>query len=445
MTPEAGAGAGDGAKRKHSTISTPACEFDLSLLDPPRPGRPCRQAAQDPAMQEARKRARVLRNRAAAQNSREKKRQHVEQLEQENAELRDKNAELEERLSRAEESNAGLAARLDGLAQQLQGFQALVLGAQKQPALDWGAVTPLVASPMHTPTHSVQAAVGPSFPSFTPSPSLSSTLTPSLPSTLAPALSSTIAPTLASTLSPVSTMLAAPSTFSTPTATAAPANAEQSTEAVSASTELSSKGLSESAVLEQSGAQAPDSQQRRPLQYTESICRKPGQLTQSLAMPETRFSTSSCTSWGQQMANTVVEAVVKAAAESSPQAAWTIFCVLWWVLSQSGGWITKPLLSRMARGILEHSQPTNSVKTGRVRVQRDTRGVAGLAAIAAWLGPGSHTSAALRRVVGNKPVDQVAVFVAGLRTATRSASLRRQRVRVCTGALDKQKPLYSPP
>ncbi|KAJ2366663.1 hypothetical protein H4S02_010430, partial [Coemansia sp. RSA 2611] len=93
------AGAGDGAKRKHSAIVSAATgELDLSLLDPPRPGRPSRQAAQDPAMQEARKRARVLRNRAAAQLSREKKRHHLEQLEQENAELRTKNQELEERL-----------------------------------------------------------------------------------------------------------------------------------------------------------------------------------------------------------------------------------------------------------------------------------------------------------------------------------------------------------
>ncbi|KAJ2618630.1 hypothetical protein H4R22_005496, partial [Coemansia sp. RSA 1290] len=120
-------GAGDGAKRKHSMVSAAASEIDLSLLDPPRPGRPCREASQDPAMQEARKRARVLRNRAAAQLSREKKRQHLEQLEQENAELRSKNKELEERLSRAEDANAGLSAKLDGLAQQLQSFQALVL------------------------------------------------------------------------------------------------------------------------------------------------------------------------------------------------------------------------------------------------------------------------------------------------------------------------------
>ncbi|KAJ2354751.1 hypothetical protein GGF43_003083, partial [Coemansia sp. RSA 2618] len=435
-TTDAGAGAGDGAKRKHSTLVTSAGEIDLSLLDPPRPGRPCRQAAQDPAMQEARKRARVLRNRAAAQNSREKKRQHVEQLELENAELRDKNAELEERLSRTEEANAGLAARLDGLAQQLQGFQALVLGAQKQPslttpALDWGAVTPLVASPMHSPTHSVQAAVGPSFPSFTPSPSLSSTLASSLSSAIAPSLSTD----MSSVLTPSSTMLSIPSsTPSTTMATAAPANAEQSGAAVSsasATTELSSKGLSESAALEQSGAQAPDSQQRRPLQYTESICRKPRQLAQSLAMQEARSSTSSCKSWGQRMANVVVSTVVSAAAESSPQAAWTIFCVLWWVLSQSGGWITKPQLTRMARGILESSEPpaANGVKTGRVRTQRGAGGLAGLAAVAAWLGPGSRTAAALRRVVGDEPVDQVAVFVAGLRAATRTASLRRQRVR----------------
>ncbi|KAJ2783869.1 hypothetical protein H4R18_001477 [Coemansia javaensis] len=156
----AGSAAGGGAKRKLS-----AGEIDLSLLGSPRPGRPCREAAQDPALQEARKRARVLRNRAAAQLSREKKRQHLEQLEQENNELRIKNVELERRLGRAESANAELSARLDGLARQLQGLQALLLDAQRQapPAaaaaaattttasasatLEWAGA--LVASPLH--------------------------------------------------------------------------------------------------------------------------------------------------------------------------------------------------------------------------------------------------------------------------------------------------------
>ncbi|KAJ2762796.1 hypothetical protein IWQ57_005712, partial [Coemansia nantahalensis] len=143
----AGSGAGgEGAKRKHAAVvGAAAGEIDLSLLDPPRPGRPCRQASQDPMMQEARKRARVLRNRAAAQLSREKKRLHLEQLELENAELQAKNAELEERLGRTEAANTELSARLDGLARQLQGFQALLLGSQRpmpaigDAALDWAS------------------------------------------------------------------------------------------------------------------------------------------------------------------------------------------------------------------------------------------------------------------------------------------------------------------
>ncbi|KAJ1653923.1 hypothetical protein GGF38_005041, partial [Coemansia sp. RSA 25] len=101
--------AAESSKRKHSTVfNISGSDFDLSQLPPPRPGRPTGKMHQDPIMQEARKRARVLRNRAAAQLSREKKRHHVEQLEEENAELREKNDELEVRLSKAEDSNAEL-------------------------------------------------------------------------------------------------------------------------------------------------------------------------------------------------------------------------------------------------------------------------------------------------------------------------------------------------
>ncbi|KAI9482040.1 hypothetical protein BX667DRAFT_493669 [Coemansia mojavensis] len=222
-------GAGDGAKRKHSMVSAAASEIDLSLLDPPRPGRPCREASQDPAMQEARKRARVLRNRAAAQLSREKKRQHLEQLEQENAELRSKNKELEERLSRAEDANAGLSAKLDGLAQQLQSFQALVLQSQKQsltpPALDWNSMTPLVASPMPSCTNASAEASLP----FTPSPSQVASAT--------------------NTMFSADTTLASSAPAVTVTS-AVPTNAElvmEATPKASAAAELSSKGLSESA------------------------------------------------------------------------------------------------------------------------------------------------------------------------------------------------------
>ncbi|KAJ2852739.1 hypothetical protein IWW36_000096 [Coemansia brasiliensis] len=422
-----GAGAGDGAKRKHSMVSTAASEIDLSLLDPPRPGRPCRQAAQDPAMQEARKRARVLRNRAAAQLSREKKRQHLEQLEQENAELRNKNKELEERLSRAEDTNAGLAAKLDGLAQQLQSFQTLVLQSQKQsltpPVLDWSSVTPLVASPMPSCT---SASIETSLP-FTPSPSQVATATNSMFSA-----DTSLAPSV-----PAVTVTSAAST-----------NAElvmEATSKASATAELSSKGLSESAVLEQSGAQVPDSQQRMSLQCTESICRKQEPTVPALAMREVYSLTSSCKNWAQRMASMVVAVMASASAESSAQVVWTTFCILWWVLSQSGGWISKPQLSRMARGILEHSSLAaangSHVKMIQARSLRYTgsppNSLAGLATVAAWLSPGSRTASALRRVAGDKSVDQVAAFVAALRGAVRSANARRQRVRVCTAPLDK--------
>ncbi|KAI8323139.1 hypothetical protein GQ54DRAFT_119614 [Martensiomyces pterosporus] len=122
----------EGAKRKHSVIiTTSSGEFDLNDLPPPRPGRPSGKTPQDPAMQEARKRARVLRNRAAAQLSREKKRQHLELLEAENADLRAKNAELERRLGKAEGANLDLSAKLDNLAKQLQDFQNLILGTHR--------------------------------------------------------------------------------------------------------------------------------------------------------------------------------------------------------------------------------------------------------------------------------------------------------------------------
>ncbi|KAJ2653844.1 hypothetical protein IWW40_000128 [Coemansia sp. RSA 1250] len=420
-------GAGDGAKRKHSMVSAAASEIDLSLLDPPRPGRPCREASQDPAMQEARKRARVLRNRAAAQLSREKKRQHLEQLEQENAELRSKNKELEERLSRAEDANAGLSAKLDGLAQQLQSFQALVLQSQKQsltpPALDWNSMTPLVASPMPSCTNASAEASLP----FTPSPSQVASAT--------------------NTMFSADTTLASSAPAVTVTS-AVPTNAElvmEATPKASAAAELSSKGLSESAVLEQSGTQVPDSQQRMSLQFTESICRKQEPAVPALAMREVYSLTSSCKNWAQRMASMVVAVMVSASAESSPQTVWMTFCILWWVLSQSGGWISKPQLSRMARGILEHSSlatPHGShVKMSQARTLRHagnaTSSLAGLATVAAWLSPGSRTAAALRRVAGGKSVDQVAAFVTALRGAVRSANARRQRVRVCTAPLDK--------
>ncbi|KAJ2809182.1 hypothetical protein H4R20_000299 [Coemansia guatemalensis] len=457
---------GEGVKRKHSMVSTSSGEIDLSMLDPPRPGRPCRLAAQDPAMQEARKRARVLRNRAAAQLSREKKRQHLESLEQENAELRSKNEELEERLGRTEEANATLSARLDGLSQQLQSFQSLLLGTQQRqpsqssfttPALDWSAVTPLVASPLPNAQPSGSA---PSFPSFRSSDNVSTTASITPPSShnshSAPAAeASTIVSFPSVTISEPqvsgpSLLSSMSGTMAPSTASLAPSSAMDILPTTAAASELSGKGLSESAALEQSGGHIycvlPDSQQRRPLPHMESICRKPQELPrQSLAaLREAYSSTSSCKNWGQRMASMAVSAVVSASARSSPQTLWTIFCVLWWIVSQSGGWVSKHQLTRIARGILESTPaPLSSAERiqrhGSVRAKAFlTRGASpgadleSLAVLAAWLGPGTRTAAALRRVLGDEPVDQVRALVAGLRTAAYTANSRRQQ-RLRTG------------
>ncbi|KAJ2163082.1 hypothetical protein GGF46_000011 [Coemansia sp. RSA 552] len=431
-----------GTKRK---LSVGSGDIDLSLLGTPRPGRPSRQQAQDPAMQEARKRARVLRNRAAAQLSREKKRQHLEGLEQENVELREKNAELERRLNKTEDANKDLAARLDGLSQQLQSIQGLLLGVPKQsppeaslattPGLDWSAVTPLVASPLHT----VQGSMGPpSFPSLAASaPSIPITVptpTPSLAS-----MADSLALSTTASLEPA----AAVETLSSTVSTARP--------------DTSGKGLSESAALEQSGGHiraTSDSQQRMPLSYTESICRKPRQSLAAAAVEQSRKAASlasSCTNWGQQMVQVAVAAVVSASPTSSPQTLWAIFCALWWILSQSGRRLSKHQLSRIARGVLESSpqrlppsaddaasdfdqtpaglQSKFLLRNSRRDSRSSAAGLASLGIIAAWLSPGSRTAAALRRVVGTEPVDQVHAFVAGLRVAARSATARRQRVR----------------
>ncbi|KAJ2084157.1 hypothetical protein H4R24_000230 [Coemansia sp. RSA 988] len=485
----------EGVKRKHSMVSTSSSEIDLSMLEPPRPGRPCRSAAQDPAMQEARKRARVLRNRAAAQLSREKKRHHLESLEQENAELRSKNEELEERLGKTEDANAVLSARLDGLSQQLQSFQSLLLGTQQQqqqqpsqanfttPALDWSAVTPLVASPLHTPLPNAQASgSAPSFPSFGSSDNISTTASVAHTSSTPPSSNNSHSTSAAD----VSTIVSFPSmTISEPqvsgplllssmtsamapsTANLAPSAAMDILPTSAAASELSGKGLSESAALEQSGGHIycvlPDSQQRMPLPHMESICRKPQELPQQslAALREAYSSTSSCKNWGQQMANMAVSAVVSVSARSSPQTLWTIFCVLWWIVSQSGGWVSKHQLSRIARGILESAPaPLSSAERiqrhGNVRAKiAMARGAApsadleSLAVLAAWLGPGTRTAAALRRVLGDEPVDQVSVLVSGLRAAARTANSRRQhRLRAggCSGSMrDKHNRLTFPP
>ncbi|KAJ1729941.1 hypothetical protein LPJ61_003278 [Coemansia biformis] len=457
---------GGGVKRKHSAvIVTPSGEIDLSLLDPPRPGRPCRQASQDPAMQEARKRARVLRNRAAAQMSREKKRQHVELLELENAELKSKNAELEGRLGKAEDANAGLSARLDGLARQLQSFQALLLGAQRQsPAIDnavlgWGGA--LVAPPAHSApgsfSSSLQTFVAATSPPAAAVAIADAAATPYVSSPLTLVGSSLATPPL-----PISKPEAAdPSLLSAIASTLAPsASARPSAATVemapdaSAAADLSGKGLSESAALEQSGAHiycvVPDSQQRMPLPSMESICPKqPGLLKrQSLAMRETCSSASSSGNWGQRMASVAVAAVLSASAKSnSPQVLWSIFCALWWVLRQSGGWVSKHQISRIARGILDcpPRRPSDGTRKTPARANAAAAGLASLALVAAWLGPGARTAAALRRVVGDDHVDQVYAFVVALRAAARAAASRRQRLRASGIACDKHTPLLNPP
>ncbi|KAI9503913.1 hypothetical protein BX070DRAFT_233979 [Coemansia spiralis] len=461
-------------KRKHSAVvsSTPG-EFDLSLLDSPRPGRPSRMASQDPAMQEARKRARVLRNRAAAQQSREKKRQHMEGLEQENSELRAKNEELGERLSKAEESNADLSARLDSLSQQLQSLQTLLLNTQEQrqapqktaslpissghsqqqkqqqlslspSMLNWSSLTPLAVSPLHTPLHSAQTCVSnsPSNPTFAYTNATTNTLlTPSSHRTFASAAagatpSSTPAldvstseyrfqrkPFGPSLLSAMTDAIAATSPSLKPSAAMGILSSSV------AASDFSGKDLSESAALEQSGTHiycvVPDSQQRMPLPHTENIYRNQQPQMRSLeATLEAYSSTSSSKNWGQRMSNLAVAVVMSASPQSSPQALWTIFCALWWIISQSGGWISKYQISRIARGILESPQQqqhqqvaansvsallSKSVTAGRSRVvhaRPDDIGFVSLALLATWLSSGSRTGAALRRVVGSEAVDK---------------------------------------
>ncbi|KAJ2845895.1 hypothetical protein J3B02_004551, partial [Coemansia erecta] len=509
-------------KRKQSVMySTSSGEIDLSQLPPPRAGRPLRSANTDPGMQEARKRARVLRNRAAAQMSREKKRMHLEQLEQENMELKAKNEALEQRLSKAEDANSDLSARLDSLAKQLQSFQSLVLGAQQSqqqqqqhqtqaqkqaqiqpelqsslasPAIDWSALTPLNASPQ------LQGCATPSRSSSTNSvlsyTSASNTAIPSISTPLASPTSLEISMAAASSQMPSSTFVSAHDTaadieqstttttthqgsslLSSSVATAtlsSPASIEPSSttmelfsNTVAKPEDLADKGLSESAALEQSGAHiycvVPGSQQRRPLSRMQSIYRLSRQR-QSLfsetasaaaiaATLETYSSTSSSMSWGQRMASMAVMAVVSASPMTSPQALWTIFCVLWWILSQSGGSISRHQLSRIARGILDcprkdTSGPGSSfpfsfgIKTSALSAadanadadatalsSSEIGGLASLALVSSWLSSGSRTGAALRRVVGNEPVDQVSTFVSKLHSVARSINSRESRAR----------------
>ncbi|KAJ2897496.1 hypothetical protein IWW38_001705 [Coemansia aciculifera] len=436
----------------------------MSQLPPPRPGRPTGKLHQDPIMQEARKRARVLRNRAAAQLSREKKRHHLEQLEEENAELHEKNDELEERLSKAEENNAELSARLDDLTRQLRGFEAILLSAQKQqqqqqsaltpPLMDWTSIaSPLAASPLHTPLRSAsQASISPVDSSF---------VYPNAVSAASPATSvtfsqSTSVPSPDMSSASTSLLSAMPGSTVTSSAILKPASAALGLfPNVAMSSDLSGKGLSESAALAQSGAHiycvVPDSQQRRPLPHIESICRKLKlrQQSSAIAALETRTSTSSSKNWGQRLVDMAVSTVLLASAQSSPQVLWTIFCSLYWILSQSGGWLSRHQLSRMARGILasplratDGSVSALGKSFGTTSSGGRDRGLASIAQVSAWLAPGSRTAMALCRVVGNEPVDDVRAFVLQLRMAAHTAHGSKHHVR---SVLDKQAALSYPP
>ncbi|KAJ2092408.1 hypothetical protein IW138_001170 [Coemansia sp. RSA 986] len=525
------ASAGETRKRKHSTvITTSSGDFDLSLLDPPRPGRPPRTASQDPAMQEARKRARVLRNRAAAQHSREKKRHHLENLEQENSELRAKNSELEERLSRAEDANAALSSKLDTLSQQFQGLQSLLLNSQKQHVpsksaslplpgvtaaqqqqhslatssmLDWNS---LAVSPLHAPLDGTQTCMRSSDSSFTYTNAITNTTSSSqntfasaaagtptrIPAALdaSPASAPTITPSSpqnivssanisdSSLLTAMTDAIAATSPGSKPSAAT-----RMHTSSVAASSDFSGKDLSESAALEQSGAHefrvALDSQQRMPLPCTENIYRNQRLQTQSLeATLEAYSSASSSKNWAQRMASLAVAVIVSASPQSSLQSIWTMFCALLWIISQSGGSISKHQVSRIACGILEYPQQQQHQRrqtsanrqdggsdiiaallnksTGTyarswttmratARQNNNVNGVASLALLLSWLNCGSQIGVALRRVVGSESVDKVGTLAAELLVAVRSGNNRRHHRFRTSGAVCNKQKLFSPP
>ncbi|KAJ1948471.1 hypothetical protein FBU59_001579 [Linderina macrospora] len=245
-------------------VLTSGGEIDLNDLPPPRPGRPSGKTPQDPAMQEARKRARVLRNRAAAQLSREKKRQHVETLETENSELRAKNVELEQRLTRAETANLEMSGKLDSLAQQLQSLQSLILSgaaaAAAAPAAAsisqtatpgmWSSLsTPLVASPLNRPL--AQLGLSPVEASFSlTNAELASNMISRTPS------STTVAMGAASSSSQTPSLGAALASMpSTNTSTPEPTTAATELFPVaSPSTTLTSKGLSDLGIVNEQPA-----------------------------------------------------------------------------------------------------------------------------------------------------------------------------------------------
>ncbi|KAJ2018510.1 hypothetical protein IWW57_005223 [Coemansia sp. S610] len=227
---------------------------------------------------------------------------------------------------------------------------------------------------------------------------------------------------------------------------------------VAMSSELSGKGLSESAALAQSGTHiycvVSDSQQRRPLPHMESICRKLRLRQQSSAIAawETCTSTSSSKNWGQRLVDMAVSTVLSASAQSSPQVLWTIFCTLFWILSQGGGWLSRHQVSRIARGILaspprdtDSSLGKSLGMSGARSGGRRARGLASLAQLSAWLAPGSRTAGALRRVVGNEPVDDVLSLVLQLRSAAHTIHGSKHGMRSGGLSGNKQHPLFYPP
>ncbi|KAI7834916.1 hypothetical protein BX661DRAFT_175760 [Kickxella alabastrina] len=191
---------------------------------------------------------------------------------------------------------------------------------------------------------------------------------------------------------------------------------------------------------------------------------------------ETCSLTDSSLSLAHRMVTVVVMAVVSASPLSSLRDLWRTFSVLWWVLSQNGGLISRHQVSRIARGILDYNSNSNSSSTPRTDSMKNSFNVAGgtaaggklsavmmgaagshapgvnsgdgmasLRLVAAWLGSGSRTAAAFRRVVGNGPVDQVSALVAQLLVAARSMEGRAGHVYVDNLACNKKNTLFYAP
>ncbi|KAJ1961777.1 hypothetical protein GGI12_003053 [Dipsacomyces acuminosporus] len=440
----------EAAKRKHSVIiTTSSGEFDLSDLPPPRPGRPSGKIPQDPAMQEARKRARVLRNRAAAQLSREKKRQHLELLEKENGELRLQNADLEKRLSSAESTNLELSAKLDSLAKQFQNFQNLFLAGQVQPqqqqhqqgqtpVLDWSSIsTPVVSTPLAHPLHSAQTTAGPSDSAF----SLTSANTTS--TTATPTTTTTTTETAAAMSAPESSSILAAMAGTTVASTAsiAPSPAlELFPNAVAASSELSGNGLSEPAALAQSDAHI----------FCVAIATF-GEFLPATFQQEGGSSSSSVGDFFNQFINELAATSgqhssernsVGIAAEQSSDALDSILCDMvgalpkWRVDQQTPAFSNSSWDLEVSPSSTDDGGDDDAMMaklsarpfgTRRSSYSRRSGGLNSLRVVISWLDAGSSTSTALRRTVGDGPVDKVSSLVSSLYTLARSIEGRQHR------------------